>query len=35
MSLDNIHGAEAKEWVTEKYDSLRLLKGIALLTDCN
>ena len=35
MSLDNIHGAGTKEWVTEKYDSLRFLKGVALLTDCN
>ena len=35
MSLDNIHGAGTKDWVTEKNNNLRFLKGIALLTDCD
>ena len=35
MRLGNIHGAGTEEWVTEKYDSLRFLKGGVLLTDFN
>ena len=31
MSLDKIHGAGTKEWVTEKYDSLRFLKELPCL----